>query len=225
MPRAIIVDSYEILTDEAAHEREAISSIRQFVAQAGVRVPEAAVQQAEQSAVDSFAPNFFEAVIFRLCNRDVATALKVSGQFRKLPVPPPKLRPEGLEILKTCRQLGWKIALAAAPHEEMAKAMQKSGHWGLIDVKGPPAAMKIALPDPRVIEFLVGALGVMPAECLVLGTRMDNDIRPANLLHMTAVQLKQGRYGTRQQPRDLKDVPDYQADDVKALLALLPTIQ
>lgn len=225
MPRAVIIDAYEVLTDEAAIEREAIGTIRQFVAQAGVRVPETAVQQAEQAAVDGFAPHFLEAVIYRLCNRDSSVALKVTGQMKKMPHPAPKIRTDGLEVIKVCKSLGWKIALSTTPHEELAKALQKAGMWALIDVKGPPAGMKIELPDPRVIEFLLGALGTTPAETIVLGTRIDNNIRPANMLRMTAVQLKQGRYGQKQHPRDLKDVPDYEAADIKALLALLPTIQ
>lgn len=225
MPHAVILDAYEVLTDESAIEREALSTVRQFVAQAGVRVPEAAVMQAEQAAVDSFAPNFQEALIYRLAKGDSGVALKVSGQMKKLPHPAPKLRPEGISILKTCKELGWKVALATCPHEELAKALQKGGHWPLIDVKGPPAAMRIELPDPRVFEFLIGALGVTPADCAMLGTRIDNNVRPANLLHITTIHLKQGRYGTRQQPRDLKDVPDYEAADIKALLQLLPSIR
>ncbi len=225
MAKAIIIDCYEVLTDEAGIEREAISHIRQLVAQSGIRVAESAVQQAEQSAVDSFAPNFLEAVIFRLCNRDTAAALKVSGQLRKTYNPPPKLRPEGLPVIKACHELGWRVALAEPPHEEIVKGLQKAGVLDLIAIKGPPAAMRITLPDPRVLEFLLGSLGATPRECLMMGTRIDNNVRPANLVHMTAIHLKQGRYGQKQNPRDLKDVPDYQAADIKALLALLPTIQ
>lgn len=225
MPRAVIIDPYEILTDESANEREAVANVRQLVAQAGVRVPEAAVGQAEQAAVDGFAPNFLDAVIFRLSNRDSSVALKVAGQLRKTFNPAPKIRPDGPDVIKACKDLRWKVALASAPHEELAKSLQKAGVWAMIDVKGPPAAIKVELPDPRAIEFLLGALGTTPSDCAMLGTRIDNNIRPANMLHMTAIQLKQGRYGQKQLPRDLKDVPDYEASDIKALLNLLPTIQ
>ncbi|MBK9976268.1 MAG: hypothetical protein IPP14_15995 [Planctomycetes bacterium] len=225
MPRAIIIDPHEVLTDEAAIEREAIGTIRQLVAQAGVRVPETAVTQAEQAGVQTFAPNFLDAVIFRLVNRDFSLALKVSGQFRRIPVQAPKLRPEAAAILDVCHQAGWKIALTSTPHEDIVKALQKNGTWDKVNVKGPPPAMKIDLPDPRVLEFLIGNLAVTPRDCLLLGTRLDNNIRPAKTMRMTAIHLKLGRHGHEQLPRDMRDVPDYEAADIKALLTLLPTIQ
>jgi FMN phosphatase YigB (HAD superfamily) len=175
--------------------------------------------------VESFAPNFLDAVIFRLVNRDFALALKVSGQFRRIPTPVPKLRPEAAAIIAACHQAGWKIALTSNPHEENIKALQKAGAWDKVSVKGPPPAMKIELPDPRVLEFLLGTLAVTPRDCLMLGTRLDNNVRPAKTLRMGAIHLKLGRHGTKQLPRDMRDVPDYEAADIKALLALLPTIQ
>lgn len=225
MARAIIIDPYEVLTDEAANEKEAIAVMRPLVAQAGVRVPESAIQDAEKIAVESFAPHFIDAVIFRLVNRDPALALKVGGQFQKSFNPAPKVRPEAGQIIRACKQAGLKVALAAPPRDEVINALQRDASWQLIDVKGPPPAMKIRLPDSRVLEFLVGALQVDPRDCLMLGTRLDRDVRPANILRMRAIHLRQGRYGQWQQPRDLKDVPDYTVNDARALLELIPRIQ
>lgn len=225
MARAVIIDPYEVLTDESGNERDALAAIRPLVAAAGIRVTEQHLAQAEQGATDSFAPNFVNAVIFRLVNRDSSLALKVASQLNKSFNPIPKLRPEAADIVKACKNLGWRIALTKAPHEEIAKSLQRAGAWQLIDVKGPPPAMKISLPDQRVLEFLLGALKATPAECVMLGTRVDRNIRPAKLMRMTAIHLKQGRYGTKQQPRDLSDVADYEAANAAALIQILPNVQ
>jgi hypothetical protein len=53
---------------------------------------------------------------------------------------------------------------------------------------------------------------------------VDNTVRPANILRMQAIQLQLGRHGKFQLPRDLQDVPDYEAPDVNALLNVIPTV-
>ena len=224
MAKAIIIDPYEVLTDESVTERDAIAMVRPLVAQAGVRVPENAIAEAERGAVETFAPHFMDAVIFRLVGRDSALALKVGSQFRKTFNPAPKPRAEAGQIIHACRQMGWNVALAGPVNEETARALQRDGAWGHIAIKGLPPNIKIRLPDSRVLEFLLGALRVAPDECLMLGTRIDRDIRPANILRMRAIHLRQGRYGQWQQPRDLKDVPDYTVESTNALLDLIPRI-
>lgn len=224
MPQAIIIDAPDVLTDETANDKEALALIRQIVATAGVRVSEQALQQAEVFSVESFAPNQYEAMIFKLVNRDATLALRCISAFKKNFAPKPNLRKEAKPLLEACKARGWKTALAGAPSQDISAAMQKAGLWSLLDVKGPPAAMKIELPDVRLLEFLVGLLGMTPADCALLGTRIDNDIRPAKTLRMSAIHLRAGRHGQRQLPRDLKDVPDYEAPDVAALLNLIPMV-
>jgi FMN phosphatase YigB (HAD superfamily) len=224
LAQAIIIDLYDTLTDESDNERNAIALLRQIVATAGVRVTEQGLKEAEAHSIESFAPDPFEAMIFRLVNRDTTMALRCISAFRKNFPRAVKIRPEAKSIVEACKQRGWKTALAQAPNKDEADALQKAGVLPLIDIKGPPPALKLALPDMRVLEFLLGQLGVMPGDCVMLGNRIDNDIRPAKNLRMTAVQVQVGSHGKRQLPRDLKDVPDYEAPDIKALLHVIPTV-
>ncbi|MCZ7605053.1 MAG: hypothetical protein M5U25_03075 [Planctomycetota bacterium] len=224
MPNAIIIDMHDVLTDESENDRNAIALVRQIVATAGVRVSEQALQQADTFSIESFAPNQFEAMIFRLVNRDTTLALRCISAFKKNHQPVTRLRKEARDILQVCRQRGWKVAIGNHLSDEELAALEKGGLSPLIQVKGLPRQMKIDLPDPRVVEFLVGLLGTTTGECLMLGTRIDNNVRPANTLRMQAIQLQMGRHGKHQLPRDLKDVPDYEAPTVEALLNVLPTV-
>lgn len=224
MASAIIIDMPDVLTDEADNDRNAIALIRQIVATAGVRVTEQALQQAEAFSIDSYAPNPFHSMIFKLVSRDTTLALRCISAFNKNFSPVTKFRPQAAEILNVCKQRGWRVALANHLTEEEAAALDKAKLTPFIAVKGLPKQMKIDLPDARVIEFLLGSLGVGPGDCLMLGTRIDNNIRPANIMRIQAIQLQQGRHGKHQFARDLKDVPDYEAPDVAALLHVLPTV-
>lgn len=224
MASAIIIDIYDVLTDESRNDEEAIALVRQIVATAGQRVTEQALNEAEKFAIETFAPNQFEAMIFKLVNRDTTMALRCISGFKKNFRPQLILRREAGEILEACKQRGWKIATAQRLSEDQQSAFGKARLMPMIDVQGPPMGMKISLPDPRVVEFLVGTLGTTPGDCIMLGTRIDNNIRPANTIRMTSVHLQEGRHGKGQLPRDLKDVPDYEAPDIAGLLNVIPTV-
>lgn len=224
MAEAIIIDLYDTLTDEADNDRNALALVRQVVATAGQRVTEQAFAQAEEFAIQSFAPNMFDAMIFKLVNRDTTLALRCISAFKKNNPRSVKIRPEAKEIVNICKERKWKIALAHAPDKDETEAFRKAGLLDMFDVKGPPAALKIGLPDIRVLELLLGQLAVRPGDCVMLGNRIDNDIRPANMLRMTTVQLQVGIHGKRQFPRDLKDVPAYEAPTLAALMNVLPTV-
>jgi FMN phosphatase YigB (HAD superfamily) len=222
--QGIVIDIQDVLTDESENDRNAVSLIRQIVASAGIRVPELAVQQGECFAIDSYAPNFAEALIFYLVNRDPTLALRCVTAFRKQFQPFCKIRPEARQVIETCKQQGWRVALAQAPTEQEVQALRRTGIWDRIDVKGPPPNTKITLPDVRLLEYLVGRLGGKPRECVMLGNRLGISIRPANSLRVATIFLQTGRHGQRQQPRDLKDVPTYTAADINELLQLLPNV-
>lgn len=224
MASAIIIDIYDVLTDESRNDQEGAALVRQIVATAGQRVTEQALAEAERFPIETFAPNQFEAMIFKLVNRDTTMALRCISGFKKNFKPQVNLRKEAGEILNACKQRGWKIATAQRLTEDQKSAFQKARLLQMIDVQGPPPAMKIELPDPRVIEFLVGTLGTSPGDCIMLGTRIDNNIRPANTIRMTSVHVQEGRYGKNQLPRDLKDVPDYEAPNIAGLLNVIPTV-
>jgi FMN phosphatase YigB (HAD superfamily) len=163
-------------------------------------------------------------MIFRLVNRDTTMALRCISAFRKNFKPKTAVRKEAGDILEECKQRGWQVATPARLTDEQAGSFERARLLKMIDVTGPPAAMKIELPDPRVLEFVVGTLGLTPGECVMLGTRIDNNIRPANIIRMTTIHLQLGRHGKNQLARDLKDVPDYEAPDIQALLHTLPTV-
>jgi putative hydrolase of the HAD superfamily len=224
MAKGIVIDYQDVLTDESDNDKAAISLIRQLVASSGLRVPEQSIQNAESFAIESFAPNFYEAMIFWLVDRNPEVALRVSSAFKKQFRRQVRIRQQAADLLQACKHHGWRVALASTPTEEEAQAMHNAGIWGWIDVKGTPPGTKIRLPDLRVLEFLAGRIGGKPRDCVLLGNRLDINIRPGNLLRMTTVLVQTGKHGQRQQPRDLKDVPTYVAGDMDELIGAIPQV-
>ena len=75
-------------------------------------------------------------------------------------------------------------------------------------------------PDPRAFQAAAEALGVTPADCIMVGDRIDNDIAPAKALGMAAILLRGGRH-RRQRPRSPAEEPDAVVTDVLELEAAI----
>jgi putative hydrolase of the HAD superfamily len=75
-------------------------------------------------------------------------------------------------------------------------------------------------PDPRVFLHACTALTVIPARCIMVGDRIDNDIAPARLLGMATVLVRTGRHAD-QQPRSWMEIPDEIVRDVPGLAQVL----
>lgn len=65
----------------------------------------------------------------------------------------------------------------------------------------------IMKPDPRLFEIAVERSGFFANECVMVGDRLDNDIKPAKMLGMKTVRVLQG-FGKVQKPLDESFIPD-----------------
>ena len=74
-------------------------------------------------------------------------------------------------------------------------------------------------PDPVIFRLALDAADCAPADAVMIGDRLDNDIRPAKVLGFATVRVLQGP-GRLQQPRDPAETPDATAADLDALAAL-----
>lgn len=198
--------------------------IRKVIAQADIRVSDQALRSAETFAVESFSPDAYGAMIFKLVNRDTTLALRCGSAFKKEFKPATTVRRDAVQLLEFCRQRGWRIAFANALTDEENMVLDRAGVLSLVDFKGPPAGSRVSLPDTRVLGFIFGNLGITSPDCIFVGTRLDNNIRPGNNLRMTTVHLQVGMHGMKQLPRDLRDVADWEAPDTQALFDVLNRI-
>jgi HAD superfamily hydrolase (TIGR01509 family) len=75
-------------------------------------------------------------------------------------------------------------------------------------------------PDPRIFHLALSRTQCSARDAVMIGDRIDNDIRPAKALGMRTVRLRQGA-SRFQQPRDAADEADVTIDDIRNLLTVL----
>ena len=68
-------------------------------------------------------------------------------------------------------------------------------------------------PDSAIFSLALERAGCAPSEAVMIGDRLDNDIRPARQLGWRTVRVAQG-FARLQSPRDSWDEPDLTADSL-----------
>ena len=76
-----------------------------------------------------------------------------------------------------------------------------------------------AKPDPKIFTMALNKAGCEPAEAVMVGDRLDNDIAPAKKLGMKTVWVRQG-YAIYQNIDDESKRPDYIVDSLDELIGL-----
>ena len=75
----------------------------------------------------------------------------------------------------------------------------------------------IEKPNPAIFKLALDRAGCAASEVVIIGDRLDNDIRPARLLGWKTIRVLQG-FARCQSPRDIWDQPDLTVPHVKALI-------
>ena len=78
-------------------------------------------------------------------------------------------------------------------------------------------------PDVRLFVRVCEDLGVDPADCIMVGDRIDNDVVPAKLLGMRTVLIRTGRH-REQMPRSWDERPDFEVEDAAGILLAVETL-
>jgi HAD superfamily hydrolase (TIGR01509 family) len=96
--------------------------------------------------------------------------------------------------------------------------------WGLmpfISVCLSSAEIGLEKPDPGIFRLALTRARCQPHHAVMIGDRLDNDIRPARLLGWKTIRILQG-FARFQEPRDQLDEADATIADLAELLPLFP---
>lgn len=220
--RAVLFDVGGPLDLETEHERLKDADIAAALAVAGRPVSATAYEHACRWAVGVFAPNTYQAIVWRLCAGDAALARRVYAEVearargRDLFEP----RPGMAELLAELRAQGMRLGLAANQPAAVLQRLDRHGMGRYFDHREVSGTLGLQKPDPRLFLSACEALGVPPAACLMLGDRIDNDIAPARSLGMRTVLLRTGRHRA-QQPRTWLECADAEATDTAGVRSAL----
>jgi FMN phosphatase YigB (HAD superfamily) len=122
---------------------------------------------------------------------------------------------ESLRLLSSHYKIG--VIANQSPGSEV-----RLSRWGLmplISVCVASAEVGLKKPDPAIFDLALRQAECTPSESMMIGDRLDNDIRPARMLGWKTVRVLQGP-GRFQVPRDDLDKPDITVSNV----GLVPSI-
>ena len=190
--RAVLFDVGGAIDLEFAHEIAFEGAIASACGLEGIRVDQAAIDEASQRAVEAFAADAYLHMIETLCG-DPRTVERVRQRVRAMTgaLDVFQLRPGIDDLLRNLRQRDLTLAAAEAQRERLERA-------GIGDL------------------FVYGDAGVPAAECIMVGDRIDIDIAPAKALGMATILFRTGRH-RRQKPRSPAEAPDIEVTDVQEL--------
>ena len=77
-------------------------------------------------------------------------------------------------------------------HGEVRTAMRRDGLETFFEVWGVSDELGVGKPDPALFELAVKAADVAPGACVMVGDRLDYDIRPAKEVGLHAIWMLRG---------------------------------
>jgi HAD superfamily hydrolase (TIGR01549 family) len=126
------------------------------------------------------------------------------------------LYPDALDCLRRLAADGYRLGIAANQPADAAEVVRSFGIP--LELVGMSATWDLHKPDPRFFERISRELALPPHRIAYVGDRIDNDVRPAHAIGMTAVFVRRGPWGWIQAGRGRPP----EADLVVERLAELP---
>ncbi len=176
--RAVLFDVGGPINTESEHERLVDDAIVAALAEEGIEINPGTYAEASAWAVEHFAPDAYAAIIWRLTKRDRMRSERVHRRMIDLVRPDDgfELRDGISAVIASLHERGLLLALAANQPASMLAVLDAHGvgtHFDHREVSGTHGHRK---PDVRLFLRCCEDLSVEPAECLMIGDRIDNDI-------------------------------------------------
>lgn len=126
---------------------------------------------------------------------------------------------DAVETLKALVDRGYHLGIIA---NQVPGTAQRLDAWGLLkyfDVVAASAELGVAKPDPLIFKKALELAGCQPCVSVMVGDRLDNDIRPAKELGMRTGWIRKGL--SKYQPVALgKNIADWIIDNLSDLKAI-----
>jgi HAD superfamily hydrolase (TIGR01549 family) len=176
-----------------------------------------AIESAYKEASERFAPRLAPRAIEKLTDDlELRKLIQTEAPYPREMEVPFDGAIETLRLLSSHYKIG--VIANQSPGSE-----ERLTRWGLIpfiSVCVASAEVGLEKPDPAIFDLALRHAGCSASEAVMIGDRLDNDIRPARLLGWKTVRVLQGP-GRFQSPRDSWDEPDLTMANVTLIPAVL----
>ena len=215
--RWLFFDLGNTLVDEGAATETRLREVASRFERHGGRCSVEDIRSALREASVEFAPRLITAAIAKLTgDAELRRVIEAGTRY-----------PKELEVLYEGAE---RVLRALAEHYRVGViANQSPGtqerltKWGLvppISVCLSSAEIGLEKPDPKIFRLALSRAGCAPEEAVMIGDRIDNDIRPARLQSWRTIRILQG-FARFQSPRDQLDEADPTVAELAELRPLL----
>ncbi|MCC7145190.1 MAG: HAD family hydrolase [Phycisphaeraceae bacterium] len=208
------------LVDETGAHRVRLETVSKMLAGFGrsYRVEEL-IRLSEQASTD-FAPSPFFALLDRLpISEAQVAAIRTAARYGK---ECEELYPGVKEIL-TLLAKNYRLGVIA---NQSAGTEERLKRWGIHDyfsVVFSSTERGLEKPDPRIFSGALAEAGCRLQDAVMVGDRLDNDIRPAKSLGWRTIRVRQG-HARFQEPRSAVESPDIVIENITQLPAAMARV-
>jgi putative hydrolase of the HAD superfamily len=213
----ILFDGGGILIDESSIEQAIADTITGILKRF---VPTYTVEQYwldTEEAVYRFAPSTYRYVIWKNTQDAVIYERLYAIYLEQISEKRPPLRlTAGIDAELRKLRKRFRFGIAGQYGGEILGTLRQGEILDLFDNRVTQDDFRITKPDPRYFEQIAAACGVSPAECVMVGDRIDNDVIPAKQVGMWSVRYRTGIH-QKQEARTPSELPDVEITSISQL--------
>jgi putative hydrolase of the HAD superfamily len=207
----VFLDIGGVLYDDTVYARAWNRALRE----AGARFTDEEFEEEYARARAEQAGSFRRRLIARfLPEGDLRELEGIAGRYWTYP--PSALYEDVIPALEALRGR-FRLGVIANQPGEVRAAMRRDGLESFFEVWGVSDELGVGKPDPRLFELAARTAGVTAATAVMVGDRLDYDVRPAKRVGMRAIWMLRGEAPDRPTPAQLAE-----ADGSVRSLAELP---
>jgi len=199
----VFLDIGGVIYDDRTYRRAVLHGLRDLGATVTDEAYEAAYEELRRAQAGSFRDALAERFLDADVDREVVTRAVAPHWLN----PPDALHADVRPCLETLAAAGYRLGVIANQPSEVRRAMIRDGLTGYFEFLGVSDDLGLEKPDPRIFARAVEAIGADPSACVMVGDRLDHDVRPAKAAGMRAVWMLRGEAPERPSPEQL-DEPD-----------------
>lgn len=207
---------YTLINEDSAADGR-LRQLSDALASRGIDAPPAALRAALEDAAARFDPNPFRSVVTAFTtDESVIRFARESGRYPKeMEAPYPQARAL-IERLAARYRLG--VIANQPPGTAQRLAGYGLGRYFAVCVSSGDAG--VSKPDAAIFRLALAQAGCAASDAVMIGDRLDNDVRPAKALGFQTLRVLQGP-GRLQHPRDAAETPHATAADLDAVADIL----
>ena len=221
--RWVFFDLGSTLIDDTHARRLLLTQIAQRLRQEGVVAQPSELERSLRSAFMRFSPDPWEQVLTELV-RDAAMSRRIIDE---LPYPKHLELPylATLPLVTALAGSGTQLGVIANQSLGTEERLITYGLRRYFSCCLTSAEVGIAKPDDRIFRLAQEMAQCSGDELMMVGDRLDNDIRPARQLGWATIRVRKG-LAQGQRPRDSLDLPDRSCRELLSVAKIMgvPTL-